>query len=386
MARGVVIPFTLNPADFLKGIKRIETSLDDVTDAMRTVERSGDSIENAFDGIGRQAEQEFDRVERAARDVDVTAGLDRGAGRGRARAREIGAETGQEFVESWGEAVRAGNPADAIGETLTNAGMIGMAAGPIGAAIGLGVAVVGGLVAGLGQGRQRVAEATAALWGDVEQAGLSGRAAAEAYLAGFVDRASIGGRLVDVLGVDDAVQAWGRVGQIVQQTGLDAATVSEAILGNRDALNEVLAAQQANQDGYEQLREQAALLWDVDRTRALELLDQADALDAQKKALDGLVTQGSAQAQANQRAADAMLVAQAAVAGTAAPMSTVAADSIRSADAAARWRDAMAGAATQAALTRDRLAEARWQADQIPRSITINVLNKLAASGLQDQP
>jgi hypothetical protein len=91
MPSGVQIAFTLNPREFLRGLKLIETDLDDLKDSFRDVERSaedsadgverafedsGDDIERAFDGIGREAQSEFNKVERAGRDAS------RGAGEG----------------------------------------------------------------------------------------------------------------------------------------------------------------------------------------------------------------------------------------------------------------------------------------------------------------
>lgn len=65
MARGVQLAFTLNPKDFIRGLKRIEVDLEGVADAMDDVARS-----DAFDDLDtRGAERGLDRVEDAADDA-----------------------------------------------------------------------------------------------------------------------------------------------------------------------------------------------------------------------------------------------------------------------------------------------------------------------------
>lgn len=75
MARGIQLAFTLNPKDFLRGLKVIETDLDDVREALDDV---GDAANDALDDLDtRKAERGLkdvgDAADKAARDVDDVA-------------------------------------------------------------------------------------------------------------------------------------------------------------------------------------------------------------------------------------------------------------------------------------------------------------------------
>ena len=150
MARGVQLAITLNPREFLRALRQVELSTEDVADAFDEIETAGDSafddveasakaaaddIENAFSGVSREVRSEFDRMERAAGDTDLD--VSRGADSAKQAAGVLAGEVVDEFVENWGEAVRSGDYAGAVRETLSQLGQVGGAiGGPVGAVIG----------------------------------------------------------------------------------------------------------------------------------------------------------------------------------------------------------------------------------------------------------
>lgn len=68
MARGIVLPFTLNPKEFLRGLKRVEVGLDDVKDTLGDVEDAGD---DALDGLDTdKAERGLEDISDAAEDAE----------------------------------------------------------------------------------------------------------------------------------------------------------------------------------------------------------------------------------------------------------------------------------------------------------------------------
>jgi len=172
MARGIQIAFTLNPREFLRGLKRIETDLDDVKDALDDVEDAGD---DALDGLDtRKAERGLDRVERATDDVEDAFGkLGRGAKADLAKIdraaqdteREVGdiEEEANQSAKEFGASFR-GDPVEALEEVQSYLSEIVAVKLPgfAGAAATIaGGAVLGLVVAGVEKWREqqeRIAE------------------------------------------------------------------------------------------------------------------------------------------------------------------------------------------------------------------------------------
>lgn len=287
--RGIRIPLVADVADWLRGTSRVERSLDDLGGDLdqlaRRADDNADDIARDFDSAFRKIERDS---ERAASDTTDNLGGIRGG------AREVGAEAGSEFVQSWGEAIRAGNPSEAVSETFTQAGAIGLAFGPVGAAIGLGVAAAGGLVTAFVQkaseSQNRIREAAAALFDNIAgDAELSGKEAAAAFNRGYVDELDIGNQLQAALGTETVPQAWQKVLDTVKETGLEQETVVEAYLGQEAAANRVQGALQANQGQYERTLDLLGQSFDkVDGTRR-KYEEQRAALDDQAAALSGLL-------------------------------------------------------------------------------------------------
>lgn len=290
MPKGVQIAFTLNPKEFLRGLKRIELDLDDVKDSLtdtadaaddafddldaKDAERGLDDVKKAADKAARGLDEVGDEGKQAGRDVerglkdgarDAEAGF-RDLGRSATRAfdkvkqesREagratgdnlrgginetalgvVGAEVAQEFVQSWGEAIRAGNPAEAIYEVLTNAGAIAAAAVPgIGTIVGLGIATVSGIVQGIRQENQRVQEAILGTIGSVSDDVIEeqGYTTGSQYIIGLnralSEETQRRENLKEIYGTDDWLEALGQAVDKADEIGVSLKTVTDIQTG-----------------------------------------------------------------------------------------------------------------------------------------------------------
>lgn len=234
MAGGLVIPLSLNPREWLRGIRVVERSLQDVEGDLGDVEDAGDRLERAlkdnFDDIGRSTSEGIKGAEKQA---------------GRA-AGALAGEIVDEFVENWGEAVRSGDYAGAVRETLSQLGQIGGAVGgPAGALIGGALAL--GLTTAFDNALAadtRVRESLSNILDSVAGSGeLKGREAYAAFRRGFTDAANIDEQLVEATGTADIAEAYRAITEVAQQTGLAVDTVAQAYLGQSEAIDQVTAAQ-----------------------------------------------------------------------------------------------------------------------------------------------
>lgn len=244
MARGVQISLTLNPRDFIRGLKLIESDTEKVIDALEDMEDvdldidtdkaergledledAAEDAERAFQDLSDEAQDEFRDMERYAEDAgreieneledavdDVETSFSRMGSRFSDEMRDmeqradragnniendlrdstdgvgsVGSEYADEFVENWGEGVRSGDLGGVITETLTqSAQVIGNALrGPAGIAAGIGVAAVAGIIVGIEQRRQALIDALRApieegLDSSVDEAVETGRLVSEA--------------------------------------------------------------------------------------------------------------------------------------------------------------------------------------------------------------
>ena len=246
--KGLTIPLSLDPREWVRGIKVVERSLESMEDELDEVERAGDKLERALEDNFKDAARD---AERAGRDMNdgLERGLDADSGNLKTAAGSLAGEVVDEFVENWGEAVRSGDYAGAVRETLSQLGQIGGAiGGPAGAAIGGAAALA--LTVGFDkfmdtEGKARVKETTDSLFSDVEGAELSGAEAGAAFARGYVEAVSIPGQVQAALGLDSAAEAGAAVMRIAQETGLAYETVQQVIIGNEDALAEVEGQQAA---------------------------------------------------------------------------------------------------------------------------------------------
>lgn len=329
--RGIRIPIVSDVAAFLRGMRDVEGQLSDTArDLDRLADRGDDSatdLAQSFDTSFRRIETDaadtardlprnFDQAyDRMRRDADRAGDQvsDELTGGVRGNARTVAAEAGSEFVESWGESIRAGNPAEAVGETITQAGMVGGALGPIGAAVGLGVAAAGGLIMGFRQRvqerRDRVTNAAASLFDDVDSAAREGGiSAARAFIQGYVSVGDVGRRLSEVLGTDTVEAAWQKVGELAADSGLSADTVTRAVLGQDGALRRVQSRIEQNDAAYERNRDAAGQVFGVDQARYLQLEDIGDQLNDERSKLREVRDLSREVADANERAYQARLL------------------------------------------------------------------------------
>jgi hypothetical protein len=118
-------------------------------------------------------------------------------------------------------------------------------------------------------------------------------------MRGFVSEGQIGAQVQEALGTETVAEAWAEVGQIVETTGLDIDTVTGAVLGQRDAVQEVRDAQ----GEVDTAIDSTLLLQGEWFTKNREISDQygehADALGEQYGALGDLLGIGDLQIEAN---------------------------------------------------------------------------------------
>lgn len=320
---GIRIPFVADVRDFLAGTRKISADLEGMqSDLAETARDSGLSAERveqdwenagreaaaAFDKFARDADQAYERVERSAResaraaDQNLTKGVS-GAGL-RGALGILAGEAFQEFTQAWGEAVRGGDPGEAIRELFSNLAIIGGAAfGPVGAVAGGVASFFSVQLFDAITGREQEAKLRSAIETLFDSASssseLSGAEAARAFMRGFVEEGQIAEQVREGLGTETIAEAWERVGQLVDQTGLDIDTVTGAVLGQRDAVEQVQEAQ-ANVDGQiEQTIGLQGRWFDKNRETSDEYGRQADVLSEQYGALGDLVSIGGTQIKAN---------------------------------------------------------------------------------------
>lgn len=310
MARAIRIPFTADPREFIRGLGLMEDDVQKFERRLRDSEDAGDQLEDNleanFRGIANDAEQ-AGRKAGSSFDQQLTTNVRKGSFRGAAGA--LLAETADEFIESWGEAIREGNPAGVIREVFSNAALIGAAAfGPVGAGVGLALSLVTSFIDTNAKEKENVRNSVAALFdnvvGDQE---LTGQEAAAAFWRGYVDEAQIPAQVQEALGLETLREAAVEVGRIVGETSLEYETVQKAIIGNSDALGEVRAKQAEVRDEASQAYDLANDMITVDSARADELLRQYRVLDDQDGALGDILAVGERIAEGNQESARALL-------------------------------------------------------------------------------
>lgn len=302
MARGLVIPLTADIRKFIRGMRLSADAVEEIGEEFDDIERKSD---DAADDMVRNYERAFDRLERAADqadlDLDVSKGIKDAGGSAKVAAGALAGEVVDEFVENWGEAVRSGDYAGAVRETLSQLGSIGGAVGgPVGALIGGAVAL--GLTTAFDaalRDSQRVREAMENIFDQVTAAELGGKKAAAAFRRGFVDEASIDEQIVEATGADSLVAAWEEVGRIAAQTGLSQTVVTQALLGQKDAVKEVQGALKGvntELDGVQVTAETVNGLYGETLTVQSQ---QVSELKNQRGELEGLLGTAEGQLQAN---------------------------------------------------------------------------------------
>jgi hypothetical protein len=284
MARGIQIPFTLDVRQWRKGIRTVELDLDDLGDEFKDLERDADraldDIEDSFERVGRAAKQAGDDASRGLKDGIEGGGAARAGG-------VLAGEVFDEFIESWGEAVRSGDYGEAIRETFSNLGQIGGAAfGPAGAA---GGAIAGLFLTGIYDRitaeNRREGELQTAIrdifLGVTDEAAEAGGSSWVAYRDAVIAAARSDEAIAEALGVESFAEAIG----VIEQVGKD--------LGQTWENDVILALTDAGPAG-EAAAQRVAAAWEESNGRISEL--EADlqaardkgALDLQQQAQQAL--------------------------------------------------------------------------------------------------
>jgi len=223
MARkGIVLDFIANVSPFRRGTKEAQAALDafgdSLTDVARDGAKAGERLETSF----RDAAQ---AVNRSSDQMKAQAGTS---------FRDIGTEAGAEFSQNFGEAIRSGNPADAIVETVTSLG---------GALGGVGLVLAGAF--GIG----------AAIAGEIEKAKERVRTASnglfDAARQGAIDAAAKEDFVNAILGTDSWAESLRKLAPLARAAGVPIGdVVAEIESGGRAAtgLDRALDAAKARAD------------------------------------------------------------------------------------------------------------------------------------------
>jgi hypothetical protein len=220
-ARGVVVDLIANVADFIRGTDKVDTALAEVSDSLDTVARDGE-----------QAAEKLERsFSEAARKIDDDTSKNLKSG----KMKDVGSEVGSEFAQNFGEAVRGGNPAQAITETVTS---LGPAFGLAGVAAAAGAGLVLSFINGAAERAAEVKAMAAGLY--------------EAYRDGFLDAAEKETLLIDALGVDSIDEAYRQIASMARSTGVssnDLIRIIEGGVTDADELNSIVQAARDAVDG-----------------------------------------------------------------------------------------------------------------------------------------
>lgn len=211
--RGIVIDLVANTREFITGTRKAGDSLDDFSDDLTQVARDGDRA-------GEKLEQSFKDVA----DVVNRTG-DEVASAGKAKIGGAGAEIGQEFSQNFGEAVRSGNPAGAILETVTS---LGPAFGLAGIALAAGAGIANSVIQGIKDAEERLRKAGSDMW--------------EALQDGILDAKERQQGLVSALGVDDLEGALDKIAKLAADTGIPIAALADYLTTGVDPSGKIAAA------------------------------------------------------------------------------------------------------------------------------------------------
>jgi hypothetical protein len=152
--KGIEVPITADTKGFIKGTKQAEDTLEDFGDSLDAVAKDGttaaERLDRAFADVdfkiaALEAEQAATKIEGSFKDAARAVGVstDKIKADSKSSFKTVGAEAGQEFSQNFGEAIRSGNPAEAIVETVTSlSGALGGVGLALAGAFGIGAAIV----------------------------------------------------------------------------------------------------------------------------------------------------------------------------------------------------------------------------------------------------
>jgi hypothetical protein len=188
-----------------------ETDAKSVGDSLDAVKLEADAAERAIDNLDDSnlsgLRSEIDRTEAELRN---------------GRIQDAGREVGSEFAENIGEGLRSGDYAGVALETATS---LTAALGPVGLGIGLGAAIVNGIISGMEEEQRLFKEQVAEI-----------REALNDELTGAVLSSTIQARIAELTGGD-----FSKFRRDLEQVGIDVADFNEAVNeGDLAALDQII--------------------------------------------------------------------------------------------------------------------------------------------------
>jgi ABC-type transporter Mla subunit MlaD len=258
--RGIIVDLVANANPFRRGTKQAEDALEDFGDSLDQVARDGDKA-------AEKLERSFKDTARAVNNVgdDVRRNSNLGS---------VGAEIGEEFSQNFGEAVRSGNPAEAITETFTS---LGPAFGVAGLAVAAGAGIVNGVIQGIQQAKDRLKDAGNELYRALED--------------GFLDAAERKIQLTAALGVDEYEDALDKIARLASETGVSTREIAAYLQDGTDPSGRIAAAMERVEAA--QRKAQAGSWENVDKATvsANEIADARERyLEAQRRGSQLLAT------------------------------------------------------------------------------------------------
>jgi methyl-accepting chemotaxis protein len=210
--KGIVLDFIANVSPFRRGTKEAENALDDFGDSLTEVAKDGDK---AAEKLERSFKDTARAVNRVSDDVRTQG----------TKVSDVGSEIGQEFSQNFGEAVRSGNPAEAITETFTS---LGPAFGVAGLAVAAGAGIVNGVIQGIAEAKARLAKAGLDMY--------------EALQDGFLDAAEKKIQLTAALGVDEYEAALDKIARLAKETGIGTQEIARYLQDGTDPAGRIATA------------------------------------------------------------------------------------------------------------------------------------------------
>jgi len=285
-AKPVEITFVAEVASYLRNVKKVEVSTDDIADALVAVSKDAKDLEKDLNRAMRDSAKDTERLERVVkslgREIDDTGDDAKRAGRKMERAfddagdaaAEFGDELGDEVRQNLGEGLASGNIEDVVTDTL--GGLLSAMKGPLGWA----TAGVAGVVLGVWQLWRKQAEEE--------------QARQEAAYNTYIDRLiKARGRLSEALSdaaiedakvqfISESPEEFNELVRAAKQIGLDSELILRARVGDLEAIK--LVNQQLDDFVYSH---QEANDLTNDQWAATRLL--ADTLGDANKAMQPLV-------------------------------------------------------------------------------------------------
>jgi hypothetical protein len=267
----ITVRIAANVREFLKGTDQVEDALEDLAvesgDTARDVESDTERIERAFRDAARSVKVSSEKAGRDVREGFGDSAVD--------SARDAGRETGSEFAANLSESLASGD-LSAIGKD-TAAGLVAGFAGMGGL---IGVALAGAAIpiaAFFGRVQKQAEDAKANIDAIFTALKESGGALTEAFRAQEFDR---------IWNADPS--KWQSVSNAMQDAGISAGTIRDAVVGSAPAVEKVARLQEGLRAKIDAQRVLLNTTTGQENARAARALDT---YEAQSKAAQAILDQ-----------------------------------------------------------------------------------------------